>query len=592
MGGTLRGLLITVIAVTSLISCNEREDSNGGKGGKNAENLTLDLKGFQIIREKHTDGRGKPEIFDNRPFDTVPESLLLSDKIYFSAEEPPSDLRLETTVSCGEDIYVDESDLANVQYQRSTVYKFDRPIEVLELVPEDILFRPHNPSNDGLECHFRLQVFNKYGADYNASNSPDPAMLEAHPGGFKKVFASGPNRLMESLVLSYNRTEVLSESTQIHKADFPELMIWGDRLSYQDVQFNKIKLVCETYELVEEFSGLAKQSSLRDLDFDKAAIKEKYKFTQHDTFVNQTCRLFTYRDSRLVGVSSYFKLVEDQRYPEVSFSYSDQTAYSNGYKNNDQFFMTNFARMVVRNPHDTPILVGIDPSEFSGQAQFISASTLSVTSGSLRGGVYRLTPSGNRFTAYREHRSVIYDMYPKIDLLVSEQLSVSGRLSPRSTRLEETDSEGTQVFTYSGDNKPFYQAILAPGEQMIVNFSFDDGVSKCWFYNKRNIGRNSQVGARGTYGVVLRATAPSVYLNELAPTPVDDFFKEESYRRVGSAGEPIELGNHFLYSTTENNTNWKYVFELPQNRLVIDENPDLGDLDNQHVCREENYFVR
>jgi hypothetical protein len=61
---------------------------------------------------------------------------------------------------------------------------------------------------------------------------------------------------------------------------------------------------------------------------------------------------------------------------------------------------------------------------------------------------------------------------------------------------------------------------------------------------------------------------------------------------VGSAGEPIELGNHFLYSTTENNTNWKYVFELPQNRLVIDENPDLGDLDNQHVCREENYFVR
>ena len=602
-------LLTLMIAVCSLTACLEEVDVKSDQDKTTNEKNTLDLGGFTVIREKQAGGDIRYEDFNNRAFEVGIDSLLLSDKLYYNIETDEN-IRLISTVSCGSDLRIANNQLVGIEYTQDRDLAFDRPIEILELIPEGILFRPQDPSNDGLKCHFKFYAENEVGSTRHPVHSPDPSRGETHPGNLKRVFASSENRLVESLVLAKGTRAISDDDAVIYQDEVDDLLLWSHRLQYQDTSFNKLKMVCETFDLEQELQSNYKQTSLQDFDFNRARIRETYKFTRHDTFVSQVCRLLAYKDQRLIGVTSYFKLKQDQKYPDVNLSYTG-SAYSDGDRKADGFKMTTFATLNVSNPHQTPLAVEVDLSSFETSAQFISSSIHTreingdgppnLTAQEYRAEKAHEDQANKNWSFFREHRSVIYQVFPYVELN-GPNLAVKGNIYPTTdtgeakdlkTELEVTapGSSGPSTENYNQENPPRFQVILEPGEQMSVNLRFNDEKSRCWFYNKRGIGKNSPVGARGTYGVILQSKMPRIELLELAPSSVDNFGKIENYRHAGPAVEQNTLLEpHLMYSTSNNSRGWRQRYEYPESRLVIQEAPIRGQLNFYNVCREQTYF--
>ncbi|MEO0335488.1 MAG: hypothetical protein AAF202_03795, partial [Pseudomonadota bacterium] len=277
MGYRLKGLLIAVIAVTSLVACNEGDIGGAGKSEDEPKKNTLHLKGYRIDREKQSDGAGgfESKIYDINPFDGNPDWFLLSDQI--STLQTKEGLTFHSKVLCGEG-----QDAKKFEFEKISAIPFDRKIEFLEIVPEGFLYRPGDAWSDALSCQFWIHIENRAGSTYSHSQTPDERRGEQSEPRLHQVFASDGNRMVESLILSFEGNEInlTSAYDTVPKGKLSDAMIWTQRLQYQDREFSKVRLQCETYSLDHELSARSKQMPLSSLNFDQAVMKEDFKHTR------------------------------------------------------------------------------------------------------------------------------------------------------------------------------------------------------------------------------------------------------------------------------------------------------------------------
>jgi hypothetical protein len=546
----LYSLCLVALIASIAAGCDEEKKS----GGSPTPTSTLDLKGFQIIRPRAQQPNGQIEVktFASDPFNQI-NTYQLSDQIW--ANNVPEGLKIKITSTC-EDSKGDSREQPRI-YKKVSQLDFDRPIALMEVLPEVAIFRPLDVLSSSLKCSVYAVVRDSKG---NTAYL-DPESTEGH----RNKPVTNPNGYVYLNFFKIGEGDI--QWSQEHSSIFTLEKIRDlGRLYISNTSpnftFDNVSLECETFHLKQSIGSKVSRTDLYSLDPKLIQRRLNYSDNWTEQFLRQNCRFFAFSGERLVGLSKYFTLDGEQPAPRVRTQFVGPNFYGNGFAKagGDSWVDTKFARTRITNTADFAMAISFDLKSITGRAQFITTIPD--------------RPRGNGIQIHiPEHQYVKSQVYQLNPWIRNEGgFLVSSPIDPES------------------EDESLMYRVLGAGETIELNFLIH--AQNCYFWGRGNFARD--VGAYGTYGVIVEPPRFDVnyyYLEDkLAGFTIENFIK------LGEVESGIPRSGEFklIRSSNDNRGNWINRYAPPQSRIRITESPSSSD-DRvlADVCgREQKVFTR
>lgn len=543
----LVGLIVSIAA-----GCEDDKKSGGSPAPKNE----LTLKGFQIRRPyiDPDNGDARVRTFADAPFETL-NSYRTTDQIWANEIPEGLELTIETTAACFNTTAGRENTLIP---NRTTTLDFDRPISLMEVMPEGALFRPNNKSSDSLYCDFRIKVKDKNGNIVHLEKGKDEEAGKPFEVPGQKAYLEIQDGNLRPLAWSVETppsffVNELPESARLFTAV-------GN--GADDILFDEVELNCETFTLRHRYSNADYQAHLLDLDYRRARMKRDFLASTPDTFAKQDCRFFSFRNGVMNGFSDYFVLKSEAKLPTVNFDYSGPEAYGRGLGRSTQGWrQTEFATLEIINEQPTDVAFRVRDSGHFGRGQFVSSQGVGLARVPEDFRVFSESYTTGSFSLQNILlRSVNYYVYPR-----------------RASRL----SDGAELLSRDGE---FATYQLEPGASVTYTYAFDP--DNCHFSRARmqySIGHGGiSPGSYNTYGVILDMMSPEVQVfgraNKSQSLGVNNLeeIKVLAPRRASSGRYKL------VYSSVDNANNWRERLALPADQIRISN--ESSDGQRHQVC--------
>ena len=582
MNQLLARQLIAVISVALLAGCEDNKKPETKSGAQNPPNI----EGFTIIRPKEIKQSNRwfsktyePEASDNRSLypdrssdvdsriSKLPLEVLnpvyMSDQLW--GRSVPPGVAISYEFACD-----DQHSGENQSFIKRGRFNFDRPIRIAEMLPREALIRPYDKSGDSLRCRFQ-QLYAYW------QNDPDMGRRVRHSLGLVPAFDLSEPELQFGIRLSDGNKELNwsqhADGALIDKQQMIENMkVYADDSLEQTARFNRLRLMCQTFDIDYEVGSTSDQAHLTGLDFKQAEMTRAYQNSSPEAFDRQTCRVLSFEDDELNGVSSYFVLSMEDRRPDVTFEHWGPEHYGSGFgANSEQHSDVPYAVIKVHNPHDTIIHVDFPDEAEETVLQFVTTAIQSSDT-FVDGRGYRIVDQTQmidgiprpKFDYLSVQRSPIYTLASQITyhprfgdpaqtLLVFQQRALIRGVS----RKKHLDSRGAKVFQ------------IQPGQTLHQFFYFDAG--GCYFGGRRSTNgrRLPEIGANRTYGVIV--VPPRAKVDYIATVPG----LEPHMLPVASTIIPSWPGPRLVYSTDDNTGDWQTLYRPPESEIKTTEDADL-----------------
>jgi len=552
----LLGLCLSVFMASFTVGCDDENKSSGAF----APNDELTLKGFQIIRPRaqQLDGSFELTNFSRAPFDQL-NSYQPTDQIWANEMPENSELEIEITALC---LNMAPGGSNSVIPPKTSTFRFDRPIAIMETLPDQALFRPYDKPSGTLRCDFRIFVSDIYGNTVRLEKRGDQSLGKPIVIPEQRAYLEMQNGSGYSLMWSEENPLTFSAQDIVES-----LRLFTPASDGQDdILFDEVELHCETFTLRHPLQALGYQTHLLDLDYRRAMMKREFLTSSPSTHARQTCRFFSYAAGVLNGFSDYFELHSEADVPSVNLTYHGPGHYGHGAgPRSGSWNQTRFARLQVANPHDRAIMISLPVESHFARAQFFTQPALDLGHPNYEPLTAPVQFSNRQMQPFL-FRSLNYFLYPRTELELEDHVQV-------------LDSS-------NGERK----IILPPGSGFEIVYSMN--AQNCHFY-RRGIAVLEQIDFQTpapfrTHGVLIQLESPRIQVygpvDKSAPISLDNSVPVALVGSQAASNGPVRM----IYSTDNDDQNWKEHLALASDQVRISSQSSDGRL--YPVCEGNSFF--